>query len=138
MSHPCVHYVDTDSPPRMMMSGDQILLEHMPAGTRCIYAKPPIQGLRDPDAAIRYALNHPIGSDPLHALLWPGMKVTIAFDDISLPLPPMRRPDIRQRVIEIVLEILGDHWRRRRFFFPVQPRRRRPRWHGGARQDRSG
>jgi hypothetical protein len=107
--HPSVHYVDTDSPPRMMMSGDQILLEHMPAGTRCIYAKPPIQGLRDPDAAIRYALNHPIGSDPLHALLWPGMKVTIAFDDISLPLPPMKRPDIRQRIIEIVLEILGDH-----------------------------
>ena len=28
------------------------------------------------------------------------MKVTIAFDDLSLPLPPMRRPDIRQRIIE--------------------------------------
>ena len=32
------------------------------------------------------------------------MKLTIAFDDISLPLPPMRRPDIRQRVIEAVLD----------------------------------
>ena len=30
--------------------------------------------------------------DPLHALLRPGMKVTIALDDISLPLPPMAHP----------------------------------------------
>ena len=34
----------------------------------------------------------------------PGMKLTIAFDDISLPLPPMRSPDIRQRIIEAVLD----------------------------------
>ena len=32
------------------------------------------------------------------------MKLTIAFDDISLPLPPMRKPDIRQRIIEHVLQ----------------------------------
>ena len=32
------------------------------------------------------------------------MKLTIAFDDISLPLPPMKTPDIRGRVIEHVLE----------------------------------
>ena len=33
------------------------------------------------------------------------MKLTIAFDDISLPLPPMERPDIREMVIEEVLEM---------------------------------
>ncbi len=104
-----VHTLDSDSLPRYLMSGDQILFEHLPVGTRCIYAKPPLVGLKDPDAAIRYALNHPENSDPLHAMLKPGMKVTIAFDDISIPLPPMKRPDIRQRVIEIVLEILDDH-----------------------------
>jgi hypothetical protein len=37
------------------------------------------------------------------------MKVTIAIDDISLPLPPMRRPDIRERVLTIVLQLLADH-----------------------------
>ena len=37
------------------------------------------------------------------------MKVTIAIDDISLPLPPMRTPDVRQRVLEVVLELLADH-----------------------------
>lgn len=109
MTHPCIHYLDADSPPRILFSGDQFLIEHLPPGTRCIYPKPPMQGLKDPDAAIRYAINHPENSEPLHALLTPGMKVTIAFDDVSVPLPPMKKPDVRQRIIEIVLEILADH-----------------------------
>jgi hypothetical protein len=33
------------------------------------------------------------------------MRLTIVFDDLSLPLPPMRAPDVRQRVIEQVLEM---------------------------------
>jgi hypothetical protein len=33
------------------------------------------------------------------------MRLTIALDDISLPLPPMQTPDIRGRVIEQVLEV---------------------------------
>ncbi len=109
MSNSQIHIVDNDSPARLMFSGEQLLFEHLPAGTRVIYPKPPIVGLKDPEAAIRYALNNPMGMDPLHALLHPGMKVTIAFDDISLPLPPMKRPDVRQRVMEVVLEILGNH-----------------------------
>ena len=47
-------------------------------------------------------LLEPIDDDPLPELLKPGMKLTIAFDDISLPLPSMRKPDIRQRIIEQV------------------------------------
>jgi hypothetical protein len=40
--------------------------------------------------------------------MWPGMKLTIAFDDISLPLPPMEQPDNRQRVIEAVLDLAAQ------------------------------
>ena len=36
------------------------------------------------------------------------MRLTIAFDDLSLPLPPMRRPDNRQRVIEAVLDLAAE------------------------------
>ena len=36
------------------------------------------------------------------------MTLTIAFDDISLPLPPMERPDIRQLVIEQVLDLAAE------------------------------
>ncbi len=33
------------------------------------------------------------------------MKLTIAIDDISIPLPPMRTPDIRQPILEHVIEL---------------------------------
>ena len=56
---------------------------------------------------MRHAVDHPEGSEPLDALLRPGMKVTIAFDDISLPLPQMRSPDVRSIVLEELLTRLA-------------------------------
>lgn len=109
MTHPLVVTLDRRSAPRTIFSGDRLVEVDMPAGTRVIYPRPPLEALKDPDAAIRYALNHPYNSEPLHAKLRPGMKVVIAIDDISLPLPPMRRPDVRERVLTIVLEQLADH-----------------------------
>src|SRR6476660_2279999 len=101
-----VVYIDSDSAPRMIFSGEDLLLEDLPVGTRVIYPKPPIEGLANPGAAIRYALNHPHDTEPLYAQLMPGMKVTIAIDDISMPLPPMATPDVRQTILEILLELL--------------------------------
>ena len=101
--------IDTDSAPRVMFHGEDLRVEDLPVGTRVIYPKRPLAGVDNRKAAIRYALNHPEQMEPLHALLEPGMKVTIAVDDISLPLPPMKRPDIRQTVLEIVCEMLEDH-----------------------------
>src|SRR2546425_4909032 len=74
-------------------------------GTRVVYSPDPLKGIVDVNAAIRHALLHPHNSEPLPELLKPGMKLTIAFDDISIPLPPMQTPDIRQRVIEHVIEL---------------------------------
>jgi len=104
-----VVFIERDSAPRLLFSGEDLLLEDFPVGTRVIYPRQPIQGLPNPRAAIHHALNHPEDSDPLHAQLEPGMKVTIALDDISLPLPPMVTPDLRQTVLEIVLEMLDAH-----------------------------
>src|SRR6187431_221793 len=101
--------VDRSTPPTLFWHGEGFRLERLPAGrSRVIYAPEPLDGLKDADGAIRRALVEPIDSDPLPALLFPGMKLTIAFDDISLPLPPMRRPDVRQRVIEAVLDLAAD------------------------------
>jgi hypothetical protein len=100
--------IDKDSPPRVLFAGEDFLLEDLPVGTRCIYPRPPIEGLANVKSAIRWAINHPHGCDPLHAQLKPGMKVTIALDDISLPLPPMRTPDVRQQILEVVLELMAD------------------------------
>ncbi len=96
------------SPPRVIFHGEDFLLEDLPLGTRVVFPRLPLQPVPNPKAAIRWALNHPEGMDPLHALLKPGMRVTIALDDISLPLPPMVTPDARQTVLEIVLELLSD------------------------------
>ena len=96
------------SPPRFLFYGEDFWLEDLPVGTRIIYPRPPLEAVPNLKASIRYAINHPEQMEPLHALLRPGMKVTIALDDISLPLPPMRTPDVRQAVLEIVLELLAD------------------------------
>src|SRR5512138_429150 len=100
--------IDRDSPPRVLFSGEDLLVEDLPVGTRVIYPKPPMEGLPNVKAAVRAAINRPEGCDPLHAMLRPGMKVTVAIDDISLPLPPMRTPDARQQVLEVILPLLED------------------------------
>src|SRR5215813_12525860 len=104
------HVVITEagSPPRAIFSGEDFLLEDLPIGTRVIFPRPPLEPVPNLKAAIRWAINHPEESEPLHARLKPGMKVTVALDDISLPLPPMKTPDARQIILEIVLELLAD------------------------------
>jgi hypothetical protein len=98
--------VDRSTPPLVFHHGEGFRLEKLPAGrSRVLYPGEPLAPLDDVDGAIRDALDNPLGdSPPLRALLKPGMKLTICFDDISLPLPPMRKPDVRQRVIEAVLD----------------------------------
>jgi nickel-dependent lactate racemase len=94
----------------MLHYGEDFMWESFPAGTRCIYAKPPMEPVPNRGAAIRHALNNPEGdSPPLYGRLEPGMKVTIAVDDISVPLPPMKTPDVRQTILEILIETLEKH-----------------------------
>src|SRR5690606_41140475 len=69
------------SPPRVLFSGEDFLLEDLPVGTRVIFPRPPLEGVPNRKAAIRWAINHPESMEPLHALLAPGMKVTIAIED---------------------------------------------------------
>ena len=98
--------VDERTPPLMVHEGEGFRMQKFPLGTRVVYPPDPLPGIRDVNAAIRHALLHPTGdSQPLPDLLKAGMKLTIAVDDISIPLPPMTRPDIRQRILEQVIEL---------------------------------
>jgi hypothetical protein len=98
--------VDGSTPSTLFWKGEGFTMERLPVGSRIVYAPEPLDALKDPIAAIRHALEHPVGdSEPLSALLRPGMKLTICFDDVSLPLPPMQAPDARQMVIEEVLDM---------------------------------
>jgi lactate racemase-like protein len=97
--------VDERTPPLLVHQGEGFGLQRFPLGTRVIYPPDSLPAIKDVTGAIRHALLHPLGSEPLPELLRPGIRLTIAFDDISLPLPPMQTPDIRGRIIEQVLEV---------------------------------
>jgi lactate racemase len=97
--------VDERTPPLLLHEGESFKLQKFPLGTQVIYPPDSLPSIRDVRGAIQRALLHPLGSEPLPELLRPGMRLTIAFDDISLPLPQMQTPDIRGRVIEQVLEL---------------------------------
>ncbi len=85
--------------------GEQFLWESLPVGTRVIYPLLPLAPIENINQAIEDALENPLDADPLSTQLQPGMKVTIAFDDLSMPLPPMpTQRDPRKLIIEKVLE----------------------------------
>ena len=100
--------VDDRTPPLVVHEGLGFRLERFPLGTRVVYPPESLPVVPDVDEAIREALLHPVDADPLPTLLRPGMRLTIAFDDLSLPLPPMRAPDIRGRIIEHVLTLAAE------------------------------
>ncbi len=97
--------VDDPTPPLVVHEGEGFRLENFPRGTRVVYPPESLPAIADVEGAIRRALLEPVNSEPLPELLRAGMRLTIAFDDISLPLPPMVKPDIRQRIIEQVLTL---------------------------------
>ena len=104
-----VTFVEDPKDRYVFHSGEGFRYERLPVGTRVIYPPPPLPPLADVDGSIDEALENPLNCDPLSAQLRPGMKVTIAFDDISVPLPPMQTPDVRQTVIEKVVSKLTEH-----------------------------
>ena len=53
-----VVYIDTDSAPRILFCGEDLLLEDLPVGTRVIYPKPPDRGAGEPGRG------HPLRAQP--------------------------------------------------------------------------
>ena len=98
--------VDERTPPLLVHEGEGYRMQKFPLGTQVIYPPDALPGVDDLNAQIRHALRNPIGDvEPLPELLHAGMKLTIAVDDISIPLPPMVTPDVRQRILEQVIEL---------------------------------
>jgi len=95
--------VDDRTPPLVVPDGLGFRLERFPLGTRVVYPAEPLTAVPDVTEAIDLALDTPLDSEPLAARLSPGMRLCIAFDDTTTPVPRMRRPDVRGRIIEAVL-----------------------------------
>ena len=77
--------VDDRTPPMVVHEGLGFRLENFPLGTRVVYPPESIAAVPDVDEAIRDALLNPHDSEPLPELLTRGMRLTIAFDDLSHP-----------------------------------------------------
>src|SRR5438034_11504418 len=100
--------VDRNTPPVLFHFGEGVRLERLPLGSRIVYPPDPLEPIAHPERAVKRALAKPLEDDPLKALLRRGMKLTIAFDDLSLPLPPMAAPDVRQLAAEAVIDRAGE------------------------------
>ncbi|HEY9292060.1 MAG TPA: lactate racemase domain-containing protein [Microlunatus sp.] len=94
--------VDDRTPPLLVADGPRARLERFPLGTEVVYPAESLARLDDLVGAVDAALADPAGAEPLAAQLRPGMKLTIAFDDVAAT-PPLRLPDVRGRIIERVL-----------------------------------
>ena len=60
-----------------------------------------VPGLPDEEAALRGALQEPIGSPPLRELVEPGQSVVVVFPDLTRPMP-------NDRVLPVLLAELKD------------------------------
>jgi hypothetical protein len=95
--------VDDRTPPLVVHEGDGFRLERFPLGTQVVYPAESLAPVADLGEAIDEAIDQPLAAEPLDSLLRPQMRLTIVFDDITVPSPPMRRPDLRGAVVEAVL-----------------------------------
>jgi len=90
---------------RLVFYGDDIVRVELPERTRIVEPPPPIAAMKDYQGAVRRSLRDPLGCPPLAELAGPESRVTIAFDDPCLPLPPVLK-DPRGLAVEAVLEEL--------------------------------
>ncbi len=86
--------------------GDWYLPVQVPEQTRTVVAKPPMNAVPDIAQAVRDTIAAPIAHEPLHKLVGPRAKVTIAFDDASGSYFQTKREDMRQVAIEVIVEEL--------------------------------
>lgn len=63
-----------------------------------------VSALPDPAAAVRKALDAPVGSPPLREIVRPGMRVGVVFSDITRPAP---NPLLLTAVLEVLDAVSG-------------------------------
>ena len=92
-------------------SGNDLLNIDLPEESTIHYPNPPLPGLQGSKipGAVERAFENPMGMSPLRELVDSTSRILIAFDDNCQPFPPMQKPDIRQIIIEKLLEMLFSY-----------------------------
>lgn len=86
-------------------SGESLRSLVLPVGARVVYPPEAVATLTDPLRAVADALAAPLGSEPLAALLHPGLRLTVSVEGVTRPWPMAAPPDPRGRVVEAVLTL---------------------------------
>jgi len=90
-----------------LMAGDDLVPVRLPGEVAFVEPPPPLEPLPSFREAVRHALEAPLGSPPLARLTRRGARVTVAFDDPCLPLPPMLDDPRRVMLEEVVRTLEG-------------------------------
>lgn len=88
-----------------LMAGDDLVPVSLPGEVTFVEPPPPLEPLPSLRHAVRRVLDAPRGCPPLARLARRGARVTIAFDDPCLPLPPLLG-DPRRVMLEEVVGVL--------------------------------
>ncbi|MCA1831963.1 MAG: lactate racemase domain-containing protein [Actinobacteria bacterium] len=86
-----------------LLFGDDAIDVALPDRSEILSGPASLSPLADPAAAVRDAIANPVAHEPLRTLVGPSSKVTIAFDDLTIPVVPAAEPDFRFLIIPIVL-----------------------------------
>ncbi len=92
-------------------SGNNLVNAELPDDATILYPRPPMPGIskREMPKHIVQAFDNPLGMPPLRELVDSNSKILIAFDDNCQPFPATAQPDIRQIMIETLLEMLYSY-----------------------------
>jgi hypothetical protein len=96
--------VDADTPPLVVFRGGSVRLERLPVGADVVYPADAEPAVRSLSGELDRVLSAPDGSEPFERLLTAGTVLTIVVDDLSQPVTATSGADVRQRIVERVLE----------------------------------
>lgn len=90
----------------ILFFGDRIKKVRLPPWTDIIPRPKPLPTLKNPVKRLEDVLSSPIDMEPFPELVKSNYRITIAFDDCCVPVPPMRKPDAREIIIRKILQEL--------------------------------
>jgi hypothetical protein len=100
--------VDDATPPVLFWRNGQLTTEKLPENSRVVYPPEPLTPLVDVRANVRHMLSNPTDGEPLQARMRSGMRLTVAFDDLTATDRPLASPDPRGIALEEVLTIVAE------------------------------
>lgn len=103
-----VNIIKKNKREEVFIYGNKLITVKLPKQTKIILPPRPIPRLRNPLPRLEEIIKNPLGMKPLSNLVNKNSRVTIAFDDPCVPVPAMKKPDVREFIISFLLRKLSQ------------------------------